>query len=357
MSERDPELEKLYREHSREEPSSALDARILAAAHRAVDSGPRKAGAEATRPQRWWMPLAAAAAIGVIAIGVVQQMPHETAIDPTWDTPHPSSLPPQGKRDPVTAPAPATPPPASAPAPATQAPPAPAPAPIAQPAAPPPRAQPPAAMMEQRKPGADDGARARKQKEAPAAAPPPPVPAPPTPAAKPAMPQSAPPPPARENKLAAEPVPFPAAPAPAPAEKKTEMTSADTAKRDAPPGQPMMGLRKDSVPRDQSQVGAAMAPRPPPPPAPAAAPAPAPAPAFAGRSRLSSEAAGNVAQSQRLEQEMQTLARDPDAWIARIRKLRDEGNAAQALRELKEFRALVADAEQKLPADLKSLQP
>ena len=54
---------------------------------------------------------------------------------------------------------------------------------------------------------------------------------------------------------------------------------------------------------------------------------------------------------------MQTLARDPDAWIARIRKLRDEGNTAQALRELREFRALVPDAERKLPADLKSLQP
>jgi hypothetical protein len=355
MSERDPELEKLYREHSREEPSSALDAKILAAAHRAVDSGPRKAGAEATRPQRWWMPLAAAAAIGVIAIGVVQQMPHETAIDPTWDTPHPSSLPPPGQKDSVTGPAPATqPPPISQPAPATQAPPSPAPAPITQPAPPPPRAQPPAATMEQRKPSVDDGARARKQKEAPAAAPPPPAPA-----AKQAMPQSAPPPPARENKLAAEPVPFPAAPSPtpAPAERKTETASADAAKRDAPPGRPMAELRKDSGARDQGPVGAAMAPRPLPPPAPAATPAPAPGAAFAGRSHLSSDAAGNVAQSQRFEQEMQTLARDPDAWIARIRKLRDEGNTAQALRELREFRALVPDAERKLPADLKSLQP
>src|SRR4030095_10314337 len=83
MNERDPELEKLYREHSREEPPSALDAKILAAAHRAVESGPRKVGAEATRPQRWWMPLAAAAAIGVVAIGVIQQVPKETAIDAT----------------------------------------------------------------------------------------------------------------------------------------------------------------------------------------------------------------------------------------------------------------------------------
>jgi hypothetical protein len=64
-----------------------------------------------------------------------------------------------------------------------------------------------------------------------------------------------------------------------------------------------------------------------------------------------------MAQSKNAEEEMRALARDPDAWIARIRKLRDEGNTAQALRELKEFRSLVPDAERKLPADLKSLQP
>ena len=54
---------------------------------------------------------------------------------------------------------------------------------------------------------------------------------------------------------------------------------------------------------------------------------------------------------------MRTLARDPDAWVARIRKLRDDGNTAQALRELKEFRALVPDAERRLPPDLRNLQP
>ena len=36
----------------------------------------------------------------------------------------------------------------------------------------------------------------------------------------------------------------------------------------------------------------------------------------------------------------------------RIRKLRDEGNTAEALRELREFRDLVPDAERRLPADL-----
>jgi len=62
-----------------------------------------------------------------------------------------------------------------------------------------------------------------------------------------------------------------------------------------------------------------------------------------------------VAPSKNVESEMRELSRDPDAWIARIRKLRDAGNTEQALRELKEFRALVPDAERKLPADLRGL--
>jgi hypothetical protein len=50
-------------------------------------------------------------------------------------------------------------------------------------------------------------------------------------------------------------------------------------------------------------------------------------------------------------------ARDPDAWIARIRKLRDEGQTAEALRELKEFRDNVPDAEKRLPPDLRDWKP
>jgi hypothetical protein len=121
---------------------------------------------------------------------------------------------------------------------------------------------------------------------------------------------------------------------------------------------------RDSASRDERQAaaaGAAMAPSRPSPAAPTSERAPAASralePQLVPRSRLQSDAAGRLAQSQNFEQEMQTLARDPDAWIARIRKLRDEGNTAQAMRELREFRALVPDAERKLPADLKSLQP
>jgi hypothetical protein len=48
-------------------------------------------------------------------------------------------------------------------------------------------------------------------------------------------------------------------------------------------------------------------------------------------------------------------ARDPDAWIARIRKLRDDGNTAEAIRELREFREYVPDADRRIPPDLRDL--
>ena len=325
MNERDPDLEKLYREHSREEPSPALDAAILAAAHRAVESAPRKVGAEATRPQRWWMPLATAATIGVVAIGVIQQMPKETALD-------------------ATSVAPAT-------------------APVAAPQAPPPpaQAQAPVSVGEPKSAPIDVEPLAKKQKEADAsrrAQSPPPA----APAAKPAPEKTtttAPPPPGRDNKVAAdklavEPTPFPAAAAPPP--QKSEAASVE-AKRDMPMQQPMADARKDSF-REERQAAAPAAAAPPPAAAPVPAPAPAPSPAFANRLRAPSEnAAGALGQSKNVEEEMRTLARDPDAWIARIRKLRDDGNTAQALRELKEFRALVPDAERRLPPDLRNLQP
>ncbi len=80
---RDPALDAAWRAHATDTPPPALDAAILAAAHRAVKSAPAKIGpgAQARRPWRWWTPLAAAAVIGVIAIGVLQTAPQEP--DPT----------------------------------------------------------------------------------------------------------------------------------------------------------------------------------------------------------------------------------------------------------------------------------
>jgi hypothetical protein len=51
--------------------------------------------------------------------------------------------------------------------------------------------------------------------------------------------------------------------------------------------------------------------------------------------------------------ELQARARDPDAWIGRIRKLREDGRVAEAIDEIRDFRRYVADAEARLPADLR----
>ena len=72
----DPRIDALLRGHSTPSPPAHVDAAILAAAHRAVGSGPRKARSPlAGGPLRWWMPLAAAAVIGVVAIGILPLAP------------------------------------------------------------------------------------------------------------------------------------------------------------------------------------------------------------------------------------------------------------------------------------------
>ncbi len=116
----DPAIDALLRAYSAETPSAELDATILAAAHRAVRSAPREAenSAEATRPWRWWMPLAAAATIGAITIGVLQLAPKEpeTTSAIVSDTPPTIAVPAQpapppaasAEKDKVEAPNPAT---------------------------------------------------------------------------------------------------------------------------------------------------------------------------------------------------------------------------------------------------------
>ncbi len=76
----DPALDALLREHSAETPPGHVDAAVVAAAHRAVDSGPRdQQHALPRQAWRWWMPLAAAAAIAVVVIGVAPLAP--TSLD------------------------------------------------------------------------------------------------------------------------------------------------------------------------------------------------------------------------------------------------------------------------------------
>jgi hypothetical protein len=51
------------------------------------------------------------------------------------------------------------------------------------------------------------------------------------------------------------------------------------------------------------------------------------------------------------------MARDPDAWNARFRKLRYEVNPADVWRELPVFPASGPDPERRLPPDLRDWKP
>ena len=68
MSEPDDRLERTYRSLAREEPPASLDARVLAAARRAV--------ARPSLARRWGVPVSLAALL-VLAIGVTLEMQHE----------------------------------------------------------------------------------------------------------------------------------------------------------------------------------------------------------------------------------------------------------------------------------------
>ena len=80
---RDDAVARAWQAYARETPPPGVDDAIRAAARRAVGTKPRAHPelAEARGPWRWWMPLAAAATIGAIAIGVIQSMP-EIADEP-----------------------------------------------------------------------------------------------------------------------------------------------------------------------------------------------------------------------------------------------------------------------------------
>lgn len=78
MSEIDRQLDAAWRAASREQPPEALDASIRAAARRAVAAGPGKPkSASWWRAKTHWAPLAAAAAVAVIAVGILQLTPPE----------------------------------------------------------------------------------------------------------------------------------------------------------------------------------------------------------------------------------------------------------------------------------------
>ena len=311
---RDDALAKAWRAHSAEAPPAALDAAILAAAHRAVGSGPRAANAaaaEATRPQRWWMPLAAAATISVVVIGILQVAPQA-----------PDDIAP-AERDAVSlrvAPvSPAVAPAKSAAAPAAGEPPSP-------------------------------DVRAAMAPSQPATTP------------KVALTDT------RKQMASSRATPLPAA-EPFPADRLSRKSEAEVA--------PRAGERKDSdsparamAHSNDATARESISPSPITGADSAGASGPVGASArpakTAGRDRESGALRGEMtapgapaaappelARSPASPAELQARARDPDAWIGRIRKLREDGRVAEAIDEIRDFRRYVADAEARLPADLR----
>jgi hypothetical protein len=321
---RDPALERAWRAHSNESPPPALDRAILAAAHRAVGSRPEAAKpAEATSPQRWWMPLAAAATIGAVVIGIMQTMPADTnVVAPEASAPAMAPRP-VGKLA-ATAPSVDARKEESGSVAAEQK-----KKQAETPAAPPaPALRDSAAAVAERGSAAASAAQSRPRSMGaapPAAAP---VPAPAAGAASP-------PAQAMKNDVARAPEPFPAASAPSSAESDARKDAPSERQQAAAPPSPALAGRLQQ--------------------APAAPPVPAPASTSTMRARDEvRESPGKpLAKTHAFAEDPQAKARDPEAWIARIRKLRDEGHAAEALRELREFRTTVPDAERRLPTDLR----
>jgi hypothetical protein len=298
-SERDAELSAAWREHSAEMPPARLDAAVLAAAHRAVGSAPRDAGkpaAEATSPQRWWMPLAAAAAIGAVALGILQTLPPESPVT----APSVSDMPAR-----TTASAPALPSPPRDELAATQ------------------RSSAARARTESDTPAmpATPGTREAARSAAPAITPS-------RQAAKVAAPYAA-------DNVAAPPVSAVAAPQPFPAEKKSPAAETADSKD---PARTAPALAAAPVVAQSAEPARAEVHRP--------GETAASAPAASGTVRMAKAVARVDAPS--------APAIDIDAWIIRIRKLHDEGKLADAAKELVALRAAIPDADGRLPPELRA---
>ncbi|MEO8346189.1 MAG: hypothetical protein ABI607_10890 [Betaproteobacteria bacterium] len=330
--EHDPQLATAWREHSTDMPPAHLDAAILAAARRAVGSAPQDAARrsrEATRPQRWWMPLAAAATIGAVALGILQTGPlDEPASAPTVsDMPaapapareqiarentvrdnsaelerkEPRSVAPEHGVASVAAPR------------ATERQDVPAAAP---------RAAEPAARS--------SAAPARQAAKVSAAtitdgiAPPPPA----MPAA-PMAPISPPPAMPAAPMATISPLPtLPAAPQPFPADKKRDAKDPVTSKLSADTAPARSIAERDDLRTRSNEVARPGAP-------------------------ATAAGAVTVAKSALRQEATSAKAIDIDASITRIRKLHDEGKLAEAAKELVALRAIVPDADQRLPPELR----
>lgn len=281
-------LDAAWRAASRDEPAPALDAAILAAARRAVVAGPQLVR-EATRPQRPWWPLAAAASIGAVAFGILQLLGPENAVAPgaeravVTDVPRASVAPaaPMEARERRDAPSAMK---DSAPSPSRASEAASNTAKVL-------RQQAPAETRQVPAPAADDAMRP--------------------------MPAS----PARDAAASAGAArAFPATPTPAAAPSPPAPSASALGKLEAPPA---------------------------PAPAPALAPAPrAAAPASSFVAEPPAAASGTTMRADSVRKAAAPPA--VEEWLARIRKLRDEGRTEDLAREVAAFRAAYPNEETRL---------
>ncbi|CAG1005501.1 hypothetical protein BURK1_03212 [Burkholderiales bacterium] len=343
---RDRAVDRVWREHAGESPSAALDDAIRAAARRAIGAGPqgKAAVAEAREPWRWWMPLAAAATIGAIAIGVIQNLPQDAA--------EPMVVSDESTATTATA---RTAPESIAPAPPADA----------EPSAAGRAAESPPAVQRTAPAGRPREARPRQAPAPPIA---PPFPRMQSPIEGPATRQDTVPPTAGRQGAEA-----PAASKAAPVAAKPAAESTRQSADDVPSQTTAIAKRREAdapaARKDERAATTGFAASPPAsPPQPVAAAAPAPASrvgavaslagardAGAGsdtapRARLE---ASDASATQRAVVAQGAPARSTEAFIAAIRRLLAAGDADGAARELRAFRQAHADADARLPVELR----
>ena len=318
-TERDRRVDAAWSAASREEPPASLDAAIRDAARRAVDAAPRP-----KRDKHWWYPLAAAATVAVLAVGVIQLTPPEQ-VAPTIVADM-TVAPREANKDvarPV-APAdtkivePSTPINAAAPPPATPSPPAQASARRAQMAA--------------------SGSLAGERAEVPTTerdTPKPPLAAKRELAAQDKLAS------AKSDAAAANTVASPSAAVPAnvapPRSEPFPAAAAPEPRREA--------YAEERKPAPNAPAGAA-APQ-------VARPAAAPSEEAQMRSRVAMAKVATTGEAKAKE----GSARSVEEWIKRIRDLKNEGRLDEAAKELAAFRNEYGErADALLPADLRAMK-
>lgn len=374
MSEIDPELDAKWRAASSEEPPPSLDEAIRAAARREVGAKP---GAFRAAPR--WLPLAAAATVAAIAVGIVQMTPPEQvtpAIAPPSLETAQRNVRPEAEKATVDK---AAPPLREAPAPAP-----PVPAPATMPPEAPRDAAKPLSKEQRRGGGAetDRDALARNRSDSFAPAPAPQYQEKKSLGDRQAAVQRAEEVSEREQTL----------------KQKSEMAAAGSAAQTSP------AASSATAPAKRNELRAFPAAPPPaeslagnappklaatPPPVAAAAPAPAPSsvPA-AGARKLAGQSsttgavsgpldakdaanaepfpnqdAGAMGKSAAADKVADERRKDatrlaPEEWIKRIRRLIAEGRREDAAKELVAFRREYKDrAESLLPSDLRAFKP